>query len=253
MDVVVFAAPQLSLVELQAVARALEGKRVHSRTALLVATSPEIKRAADRMGLTATVEAAGAVLLRGVCFYQMYARELGEANGWTNLLTNSAKLVNIISGYGYRPVLATTEACIERRCGGGCDGGPARTIRGHPGIGPRVTGEALVAKDDFSARYDLDRVKGVFSRPAHALCGESYVGRVLVLNTAKGGVATSWMLREMSARGMGPAALLLNLATRSWPRAPPSRTYPSWTASNATSPTRSRAAIGSPSIRGRDG
>ena len=65
------------------------------------------------MGITATIEAAGAVLLRGVCFYQMYARELGEANGWTNLLTNSAKLVNIISGYGYRPVLATTEACIE--------------------------------------------------------------------------------------------------------------------------------------------
>ena len=112
-DVVVFAAPQLSLVELEAVARALEGKRVHSRTALLVATSPEIKSAADRMGITATIEAAGAVLLRGVCFYQMYARELGEANGWKNLLSNSAKLVNIISGYGYRPVLATTEACIE--------------------------------------------------------------------------------------------------------------------------------------------
>ena len=112
-DVVVFAAPQLSLVELQAVARALGGKRVHPRTALLVATSPEIKSAADRMGITATVEAAGGVLLRGVCFYQMYARELGEANGWTNLLTNSAKLANIISGYGYRPVLATTEACIE--------------------------------------------------------------------------------------------------------------------------------------------
>ena len=88
----------------------------------------------------------------------------------------------------------------------------ARTIRGHPGIGPRVTGEALVARDDFSARYDLDRIRGVFSRPAHKLHGESYVGRILVLNTAKGGVATSWMLREMCARGMGPAALLLNLA-----------------------------------------
>ena len=112
-DVVVFAAPQLSLVELQAVAGALEGRRVHSRTALLVATSPEIKSAADRMGITATIEAAGAMVLRGVCFYQMYARELGEANGWTNLLSNSAKLVNIVSGYGYRPVLATTEACIE--------------------------------------------------------------------------------------------------------------------------------------------
>ena len=53
------------------------------------------------------------MLLKGVCFYQMYARELGEANGWQRLLSNSAKLVNIISGYGYRPVLGTTEACIE--------------------------------------------------------------------------------------------------------------------------------------------
>ena len=112
-DVVVFAAPQLSLVELREVARGLEGRRVHPHTALLVATSPEIKSAADRMGITGTIEAAGATLLRGVCFYQMYARELAQANGWTNLLSNSAKLVNIISGYGYRPVLATTEACIE--------------------------------------------------------------------------------------------------------------------------------------------
>ena len=112
-DVVVFAAPQLSLIELQEVARGLEGRRVHPQTALLVATSPEIKAAADRMGITRIVEDAGATLLRGVCFYQMYARELGRANGWTNLLSNSAKLVNIISGYGYRPVLATTEACIE--------------------------------------------------------------------------------------------------------------------------------------------
>jgi predicted aconitase with swiveling domain len=85
-----------------------------------------------------------------------------------------------------------------------------RVLRGHVGIGAAVTGIALVAQDNFSARYDLDRIRGVFSRPAHALYGEDYVGRILVLNTAKGGVASSWMLREMSARGMAPAALLLN-------------------------------------------
>ena len=84
------------------------------------------------------------------------------------------------------------------------------TIRGHPGIGGKVTADALVAGDNFSARYDLDRINGVFSRPAHALYGQNYVGRVLVLNTAKGGVATSWMLREMKSRDMAPAALLLN-------------------------------------------
>ena len=69
-----------------------------------------------------------------------------------------------------------------------------------------------MARDNFSARYDLDRIRGVFSRPAHALHGQSYVGRVLVLHTAKGGVATSWMLREMRSRDMAPAALLLNTA-----------------------------------------
>ncbi|MGI9334647.1 MAG: aconitase X swivel domain-containing protein [Gammaproteobacteria bacterium] len=88
----------------------------------------------------------------------------------------------------------------------------ARIYQGHPGIGEPVTGEALVAADDFSARYDLDRIRGTFSRPAHALYGESYVGRVLVLNTAKGGVATAWMLREMCSRAMAPAALILNRA-----------------------------------------
>lgn len=86
----------------------------------------------------------------------------------------------------------------------------ARTIKGHVGIGSITEGVALVARDNFSARYDLDRDQGIFSRPQHALYGESYVGRVLVLNAAKGGVATSWMLREMKKRGMAPAALLLN-------------------------------------------
>lgn len=83
-------------------------------------------------------------------------------------------------------------------------------IKGHAGIGATATGVALVASDNFSARYDLDRIAGVFSRPSHALAGQNYVGRILILNAAKGGVATSWMLREMASRNMAPAALLLN-------------------------------------------
>jgi uncharacterized protein len=78
------------------------------------------------------------------------------------------------------------------------------------GMGRKTQGQALVAKDGFSARYDLDRVRGIFSRPEHKLAGESYVGRVLVLDAAKGGVATAWMLHEMKARGVMPAALVLN-------------------------------------------
>jgi hypothetical protein len=86
----------------------------------------------------------------------------------------------------------------------------AIVLRCHKGIGPTVEGTALVADDNFSARYDLDRRRGVFSRPSHKLFGESYVGRVLVLVTAKGGVASAWMLREMAERGMAPKAILFD-------------------------------------------
>ncbi len=112
-DVVVFAAPQLSLIEMQMLAGLLQGRHVHAQTALVVATSPEIKSACDRLAITATIEEAGGMLLEGVCFYQMYAREIGEANGWKRLMSNSAKLVNIIGGYGYDPVLASMEACVD--------------------------------------------------------------------------------------------------------------------------------------------
>ena len=83
-------------------------------------------------------------------------------------------------------------------------------LKCHPGIGRSVTGTALVAKDNFSARYDLDRKQGIFSRPSHALAGQSYAGKILVLDQAKGGVATAWMLHEMKSRGVVPLALVFN-------------------------------------------
>ena len=117
-DVVVFAAPQLSLIEMSQVAGLLDGRRVHAATSLIVTTSPEIKFAADRMGLTRRIEDAGGIVAAGVCFYQSYAREMAEANGWQRLLTNSAKLVNIIGGYGYKPTLASMERCIDSAVAG---------------------------------------------------------------------------------------------------------------------------------------
>jgi predicted aconitase len=118
LDVVVFAAPQLSLYEIAAVAGALDGRQIHPGTTVIVATSPEIKHAADRMGLTARIEASGAVVAQGICFYQSYAREMAEANGWTRLMTNSAKLVNILGGYGYRSSLASLERCVDSAVAG---------------------------------------------------------------------------------------------------------------------------------------
>jgi uncharacterized protein len=101
---------------------------------------------------------------------------------------------------------------LHRICGVGSDRLMPTVLKCHRGLGPSVTGVALVADDNFSARYDLERAKGTFSRPTHKLYGQSYVDRILVLVTAKGGVASAWMLREMAARGMAPKAIIFNRA-----------------------------------------
>jgi predicted aconitase len=85
---------------------------------LLAMTSPQVKPDADRFGLTARIEAAGGQVMSGMCFYQSYAREIAEANGWKRLATNSAKLVNVLGGYGYVPMLASMEQCVDAACSG---------------------------------------------------------------------------------------------------------------------------------------
>jgi hypothetical protein len=110
-DVVVFSAPQLSLYELRRLAELCEGRRFLKP--VLAMTSPQVKPDADRMGYTERIEAAGGQLMTGMCFYQSYAREMAEANGWKRLATNSAKLVNILGGYGYVPMLASMEQCVD--------------------------------------------------------------------------------------------------------------------------------------------
>ncbi|HTB48034.1 MAG TPA: aconitase X catalytic domain-containing protein [Acetobacteraceae bacterium] len=115
-DVVVFSAPQLSLLEMQALADMLDGRQVS--VPLLAVTSPQVKPDADRLGITARIEAAGGLVLSGMCFYQSYAREMAEANGWQSLATNSAKLTNILGGYGYRPALLSMAACVDAACRG---------------------------------------------------------------------------------------------------------------------------------------
>jgi predicted aconitase len=116
-DVVVFSAPQLSLIEMGQLAEMLHGRR--ATIPVLAVTSPQVKPDADRLGLTARIEAAGGTVLSGMCFYQSYAREMREANGWQFLATNSAKLANILGGYGYRPVLMGMAACVDAACAGG--------------------------------------------------------------------------------------------------------------------------------------
>ena len=111
-DVVVFAAPQLSIIEMSELAELCNGRQRSSKTDLIVCTSAQVYPDAVSMGYVAKIETFGGRVLVGTCFYQQYAREIGEANGWKRLLSNSAKIVNILGGYGYQPSLASMEACI---------------------------------------------------------------------------------------------------------------------------------------------
>jgi predicted aconitase len=110
-DVVVFSAPQLSIFELRSLADLCDGRKF--KRPLLAVTSPQVKPDSDRFGYTQRIEAAGGTVFAGMCFYQSYAREIAEANGWKRLATNSAKMVNILGGYGYVPMLASMEECVE--------------------------------------------------------------------------------------------------------------------------------------------
>ena len=61
-----------------------------------------------------SIERAGGMVLEGVCFYILdgVARMRAE-NGWDNLVTNSAKLANIIKAHRYNPILRPTEECVR--------------------------------------------------------------------------------------------------------------------------------------------
>ena len=86
--------------------------------------------------------------------------------------------------------------------------GTRLVLSGPPGFGAPVDGEALVSSHGFSARYDLDHTTGRISRESHDLYGQSVVGKVLVVASAKGGTATGWRLLDLVARGTAPSALI---------------------------------------------
>jgi predicted aconitase len=110
-DLIVFGTPQLSLFEFKEIAEGLAGRQV--KTTVYLTTSAQVKAAADECGYGDLVRESGCVVLTGVCFYLMTARELARRNNYRTLLTSSAKLANTIAGYGYNPVFRPTEECLR--------------------------------------------------------------------------------------------------------------------------------------------
>jgi predicted aconitase len=117
-DLVVLTGPQLSLFEIKLVAELLDGRSVHGNTRFIITTNQMNHAAATALGYVPAIERAGGMVLVGVCFYLMGADVMRERFGWRNVLTNSAKLANIIGGYRYHPIFRRTRDCVEAAVAG---------------------------------------------------------------------------------------------------------------------------------------
>lgn len=117
-DLVVFSGPQQSLYELALLAELLDGKRVHPNTRLIVTTNHAYYEWAQQLGYVQSIQRAGGLVLRGVCFYLMTIDRLQRENGWHTVVTNSTKLANIVGAYPYRPILRRTRDCVAAALAG---------------------------------------------------------------------------------------------------------------------------------------
>lgn len=113
-NLVVFSGPQLSVFELKSLSEMFAGKKVAKGTQVFVTTSSGVKATAAKLGYLAPLDAAGVTLLEGVCFYILQnLSPMRVANGWTNLVSNSAKIVNIIGAHKFNTILRRTQDCVD--------------------------------------------------------------------------------------------------------------------------------------------
>lgn len=83
-----------------------------------------------------------------------------------------------------------------------------QTIQVNKAWGRVVEGQALVMREGFSPRYDLDRTTGVISRIGHSVEGHNVKDAILVIPTTKGGVAGGWAFFDLLHKGIAPKAMV---------------------------------------------
>lgn len=114
---VVFSGPQQSLLEMKRLAELFHGRKVQG--ACFVTTNGAVLAQARDLGYAQTIEKAGVTILQGVCFYILQnLSPMRERNGWRNMVSNSAKIVNIIGAHRFNTILRRTADCVEIACTG---------------------------------------------------------------------------------------------------------------------------------------
>jgi predicted aconitase len=92
-DIVILGCPHSSLKEIMSVSRKLEGKKL--KKPLWVCTSRMVKEAANRMGFTQTIEAAGGKVVADTCMVVSPIEDMG----YKTTAVNSGKAANYLPGF----------------------------------------------------------------------------------------------------------------------------------------------------------
>jgi len=116
---VVFSGPQLSLFEMKYLAGLFDGRKVCGGTTVFATTNNGVLSAARKLGYARQLEDAGVTILEGVCVYILQnLTQMRAANGWTNMISNSAKIVNTITAHKFNTILRRTRDCVDIACTG---------------------------------------------------------------------------------------------------------------------------------------
>jgi predicted aconitase len=116
---VVFSGPQQSIFEMKLLAELFDGRKVKEGGSVFVTTNNQVLSQSRQLGYAQVLEAAGVTILEGVCFYILQnLSPMRVANKWTNMVSNSAKIVNIIGAHRFNTILRRTRDCVEIACTG---------------------------------------------------------------------------------------------------------------------------------------
>jgi hypothetical protein len=116
---VVFSGPQQSLFEMKRLATLFTGRKVPPGSSCFVTTNGAVLAQSRALGYAQALEAAGVTILEGVCFYILQnLSPMRIANRWTNMVSNSAKIVNIIGAHRFNTILRRTADCVDIACSG---------------------------------------------------------------------------------------------------------------------------------------
>jgi predicted aconitase len=116
---VVFSGPQQSLLEMKRLSELFANRTVRTGSSCFVTTNGAVLAQSRTLGYARTLEDAGVTILEGVCFYILQnLSPMREANGWSNMVSNSAKIVNIIGAHRFNTILRRTAECVDIACSG---------------------------------------------------------------------------------------------------------------------------------------